>query len=30
VVTDVQGEKYDGLLADLEALDETVRVRVLG
>ena len=29
VVTDVQGEKYEGLLADLEALDETVRVRVL-
>lgn len=29
VVTDVQGEKYDGLLAELESLDETVRVRVL-
>jgi D-3-phosphoglycerate dehydrogenase len=28
-VTDVSGDGYDGLLADLEALDETVRVRVL-
>ncbi|MFV0428009.1 MAG: NAD(P)-dependent oxidoreductase, partial [Arachnia sp.] len=29
VVTDVSGERYDGLLAELEALDETIRVRVL-
>ena len=28
-VTDVQGERYDGLLADLQELDETLKVRVL-
>ncbi|AQP44561.1 phosphoglycerate dehydrogenase [Tessaracoccus flavus] len=28
-VTDISGERYDGLLAELEALDETIRVRVL-
>ncbi len=28
-VTDISGDEYDGLLAELSALDETVRVRVL-
>ncbi|HMR48247.1 MAG TPA: phosphoglycerate dehydrogenase [Arachnia sp.] len=28
-VTDVSGNPYEGLLAELEALDETIRVRVL-
>ena len=28
-ITDISGESYDGLLAELQALDETIRVRVL-
>ena len=28
-ITDISGESYDGLLAELQELDETIRVRVL-